>query len=43
LQQQASAHRSAAARTREMAFSVGSGAREPATPYAAPRSDHPIG
>lgn len=25
------------------AFSVGNGAREPATPFVAPRSDHPIG
>jgi len=35
--------REMASRTREMAFSVGIGAREPATPFAAPRSDHPIG
>jgi hypothetical protein len=43
LQQQESAHRSAAARTREMDFSVGNGAHVPATPFAAPRSDHPTG
>ncbi len=33
----------AAARTPEMAFSVGNGAHEPATPFAAPRSERPIG